>query len=219
MFAQQKPVMDSPRRAARAGEVGQGRFEAPEQTNHKVVVCGIALVLSLVIGMVASLAVAEMRLLRQERGQLRRWGSDWRYQSPTVKLSVHQAHDWSTPSPPSPSHNVFLADLKRWETAPTEGEWADAFAEGDAIALPACSCCGVAYQRTVVVMTFGRTGSTLLVSLLGTLEGFDVRGETEEFLYTQFKQHTRMIARRDAVLQSAAQSEAVDARHPFVGLV
>lgn len=212
-----KPVR--PSRAQRRDVTSRAPAQVPPPSagGGVGVVWGVVGVAFLVVSMVGFLVLSEWRLLQEERGQLRRWSDTLANSSPSILVS-----NLTTGSPlptPSPDVDVHLAGLKRWEVEPSLQEWEDAFADGAAVPIPACSCCGSEYQRTVIILTYGRTGSTLLVSLLGTVDGYDVRGETEEFMYTQFKLHLRMLSRRDAMLAAAAaQDQPVDARHPFVGL-
>jgi uncharacterized protein (DUF1499 family) len=71
----------------------------------------------------------------------------------------------------------------------------------------------------IVVVTYGRSGSTLLTGILGSVPGVTMRGENDDYLYGLFASHQNAL-NRIAHLQLKHNTSAVttDKSHPFVGI-
>lgn len=65
----------------------------------------------------------------------------------------------------------------------------------------------------VFIVTYGRSGSTLLMGLLNSLPGYCIRGENGNALYGLFETHQRLLAARTERLKNSEQPT-----HPWFGL-
>jgi hypothetical protein len=65
------------------------------------------------------------------------------------------------------------------------------------------------------VVTYGRSGSTLLMGLLNSLPGYCIRGENQGILYDLFQYHTKAI---EAGRKHGLQTEPLTPRHPWYGI-
>lgn len=64
------------------------------------------------------------------------------------------------------------------------------------------------------VVTYGRSGSTLLQGLLNTIPGYLIRGENGDAVYHLFRFHQTMVTERDRRDPVRTRSQ----RHPFFGV-
>ena len=68
----------------------------------------------------------------------------------------------------------------------------------------------------VFVVTYGRSGSTLLQNLLNTLPGYQIRGENNNALFALFQSWRAVVYSADITRMRSGQ-ERSDARHPWFG--
>lgn len=66
----------------------------------------------------------------------------------------------------------------------------------------------------VFVMTYGRSGSTLLAGVLNTIPGYLIRGENRDALHHLFLFHQTLMAERRRV----PHEQQLDATHPYFGI-
>jgi hypothetical protein len=70
-----------------------------------------------------------------------------------------------------------------------------------------------AEREYVFIITYGRSGSTLLMGLLNSLPGFCLRGENGNALYGLFETHRRLAAAQQATVKNSEKPT-----HPWFGL-
>lgn len=68
--------------------------------------------------------------------------------------------------------------------------------------------------RVLFIVTYGRSGSTLLMSLLDALPGYVIRGENAGVLYHLYEYHAKAVSARD----KWAEDKPLPPQHPWYGI-
>lgn len=72
--------------------------------------------------------------------------------------------------------------------------------------------------NSVLIVTYGRTGSTLLQGLLNSIDGYYIKGENCNFIFKLFESQTRLLrAMEHGNNTSASALNSQGATHPFFG--